>query len=74
MKKTNEFGCAEWIVIIIVACAINMLLAWPIMAIWNALIPVLFGGPTVTYWQMLGLWILCGALFKSNDLIKSIFE
>ena len=74
MRKTDELGCVGWIIVIIAACALVMLLAWPIMLLWNALVPVLFGGPTVTYWQMLGLWVLCSALFKSSDLTKSIFE
>ena len=52
MRKTDELGCVGWIIVIIAACALVMLLAWPIMLLWNALVPMLFGGPTVTYWQM----------------------
>ena len=29
-----------------------------VMALWNGLIPVLFGGPVLGFWQALGLWML----------------
>lgn len=31
--------------------------------LWNALLPELFGVPAVTFWQALGLLILCRILF-----------
>ncbi len=34
-----------------------------VMLLWNALIPVLFAGPAVTFWQAAGLLILCRLLF-----------
>jgi hypothetical protein len=74
MKKTDELGCAGWIVIIIGLCAVIMLLMWPTMLLWNALIPVLFGGPTLTYWQTFGLWVLCGALFRSSQVSNNLFK
>ena len=33
--------------------------------LWNALIPDLFGGPTISYWQGIGLILLSKALFGS---------
>lgn len=30
--------------------------------LWNWLIPVLFGGPVITFWQMLGLLVLSKVL------------
>jgi Ca2+/H+ antiporter, TMEM165/GDT1 family len=29
-----------------------------VMLLWNALVPPLFGGPTVSFWQALGLLVL----------------
>jgi hypothetical protein len=34
-----------------------------VMSLWNWLIPSLFAGPVVTFWQALGLLILCKILF-----------
>ena len=33
------------------------------MSLWNWLIPVLFAGPVITYWQAIGLLILARILF-----------
>jgi len=35
-----------------------------VMLLWNALIPALFKGPVVTYWQTLGLLVLSKILFS----------
>jgi hypothetical protein len=31
--------------------------------LWNALVPQIFGGPLITYWQALGLFVLSKLLF-----------
>jgi hypothetical protein len=33
------------------------------MELWNSLIPVLFHGPVLTFWQTIGLLVLCKILF-----------
>lgn len=43
--------------------AIFALLVWATMVLWNALLPVIFGIVTITYWQALGLLILGRLLF-----------
>ena len=51
--------------IIIVA----FIVAWGVMVLWNALIPVIFvsvGIGTITYWQALGLCFLVRLLVGSN--------
>jgi hypothetical protein len=35
-----------------------------VMALWNWLIPAIFGLPALGYWQALGLLVLCHLLFK----------
>jgi len=35
-----------------------LLVIWGVMALWNCLIPPLFHGPVVTYWQTAGLFLL----------------
>ena len=32
--------------------------------LWNTLLPALFGWPRVTFWQALGLLVLCRVLFS----------
>jgi hypothetical protein len=39
------------------------LLIWGVMALWNGLMPEIFGLRAVTYWQMLGLMLLSWVLF-----------
>jgi len=40
------------------------------MHLWNCLIPVLFHGPIVTYWQTAGLLILSKILFSGFGCCK----
>lgn len=40
------------------------LFVWLVMLLWNALIPVLFNGPLLTYWQAAGLLILSKILLS----------
>jgi hypothetical protein len=40
------------------------LVLWLIMLLWNALIPELFNGPVLSYWQAAGLFILSKILFS----------
>ncbi len=35
-----------------------------VMMLWNALIPVLFNGPSLTFWQAIGLLILSHLLLR----------
>lgn len=47
------------------AVGIALLMALPVMLLWNALIPAIFGLTTISFWQALGLSLLCSLLFKS---------
>jgi len=54
-------------------CLIAVLIALPLMLLWNWLIPVIFvGDPSpiiqhITFWQALGIALLCSCLFKSTS-------
>src|SRR2546421_11139342 len=39
------------------------LLSLVVMSLWNWLVPSLFHGPAVRYWQAVGLLLLCRILF-----------
>ena len=42
-----------------------------LMTLWNHLIPVLFHGPVITFWQGVGLFILAKILFHSGSHARS---
>lgn len=46
------------------------LLGWPLMLLWNWLMPILFGLPLITFWQAVGLNVLSTILFKSYNIKK----
>lgn len=56
-------------VVLGVACVTA--LGFVVMLLWNWLVPELFHGPVITFWQALGLFILAKLLFggfpKDND-------
>lgn len=39
-------------------------LVWAVSALWNELMPAIFGLRTITYWQALGLMALSWILFR----------
>lgn len=55
----------------VIIAGLSLLFAIPVYFLWNALMPELFRLPVITFWQALGLTILCGLLFKSNHSSSS---
>lgn len=49
---------------ILLVCAIG---GSVVMLLWNWLMPPLFGRPEVTFWQGLGLLVLCRVLFGGGS-------
>ena len=47
-----------------------VLLGYPLMLLWNWLMPELFGLPEITFWQAIGLNILCTIMFRPTINIK----
>ncbi|MGH2567560.1 MAG: hypothetical protein ACRDGA_04425 [Bacteroidota bacterium] len=41
-----------------------VIFGWVVMALWNALVPDLFNGPELTYWQAAGLLLLSHLLLR----------
>lgn len=72
MKETT--GCLlTCLVTAIVLTALDFLWAWIGMLLWNWLVPEVFHGPTVTYWQaFIGVLLLSfvGGFFKSATSSK----
>jgi len=60
MKHWWSLRAAKFIA---VAAVILLVVGFVVMALWNALIPDLFKGPVLTYWQAVGLLLLSRLLF-----------
>lgn len=67
MKAKGVAKIAGWIALgIAAATALAFVMGLVVQALWNWLMPALFGLPEVTYWQGIGLLVLCHLLFKSH--------
>jgi len=51
--------------VLLTALVFDLILALPVMLLWNWLVPGLFHGPDVTWWEAFGGMLLCSILFKS---------
>jgi hypothetical protein len=82
MKPWWIFRIGKFIAMIIVG---SLVLGFAVLLLWNALIPALFGGPSLTFWQAVGLLLLshlllrgcgpcCGRNGWRRDRWKSRFE
>lgn len=56
---------------IIVAILIIVICALPTMWLWNWLMPAIFGLGKISFWQALGINMLCSILFKSSSANRS---
>jgi hypothetical protein len=50
---------------------VALITALPVMWLWNAIMPDIFGLTTITFWQAVCLSILSSILFKSNTNVKT---
>jgi hypothetical protein len=66
MKNTIE-SIATFLGLIAIVIVI---LGYPVMLLWNWLMPELFRLSEITFWQAIGLNILCTILFRPTINIK----
>lgn len=57
--------------IVLMALFFAVLSAYPVMVLWNWLMPKIFGLTEITFWQAFGLLILTNVLFKPSGGSKS---
>lgn len=50
----------------LLAAALGLLMAFPVMWLWNAFVPVVIGWQAIDWTQALCLYVLCSVLFKSS--------
>jgi hypothetical protein len=48
---------------VVLVAAVIAVVGWVVMSLWNALLPALFGWPSLGFVQATGLLILCRLLF-----------
>jgi len=63
MKKSN---IEALLTVIGVVTLVVLLFGYPLMWLWNWLMPSLFNLPIITFWQAVGLNALSSILFKSS--------
>jgi hypothetical protein len=49
-------------------CIVAVLLGYPLMLLWNWLMPDLFNLPVISFWQAIGLNILSSILFNHSTI------
>ena len=62
MEGYGKYGRRKF-AFVLLALAMVVIVGFVVMILWNWLMPVLFGLPTITYWQALGLLVLSKILF-----------
>lgn len=61
MKR--RFWIARGVKILVVIVVVLGIVSFVVMSLWNWLVPMLFGGPALNYWEALGLLVLARLLF-----------
>ena len=52
---------------LVIAVVFALIVAFPVMLIWNAIMPELFELAKITFWQALGLSLLARLLFGTGS-------
>jgi len=52
--------------VVVFALIISIFAALPIMLLWNAIVPAIFGLPAISFWQAFGLNLLSALLIRSH--------
>jgi len=57
------FWIAKGVKILVIVAVVIAVMSYVVMSLWNWLVPTLFAGPMLTFWQALGLLVLARLLF-----------
>ena len=67
----NTDGMVKWIVLgllaAILAAALGLVMAFPIMWLWNGFFPVVLGTKSINWTQALYLYVLCRVLLITSS-------
>ena len=67
----DKYAILYTIIVFFTALAFGLLLVFPIMWLWNYLMPMVFGLPKLTYWQTYGLYVLINMFVPSHSSTSS---
>jgi len=69
MKRSNSVGdfFGIFFLTVIFIAVIAVIIAFPVMLLWNWLMPFLFGLVQINFWEALGISMLASLLFKSSS-------
>ena len=56
---------------VVIVAIVSIITAIPTYFLWNWLMPEIFAIKVITFWQMWGVNLLAGILFKSSSSSKS---
>ena len=56
--------------LVVVGIAAGALLAFPIMWMWDYVMPSVFGLPEITWLQSWALYVFCNLLFRTNVTVN----
>ena len=67
----DKYGILEWILLFFIGIGFSIILTFPVMWLWNYLMPMIFGLPKLTFWQTFGLQILVGCFIPYHGSSSS---
>jgi hypothetical protein len=66
IMKKFVLKVSEFLLGLVFLSLMSLVIAYPVMLLWNWVMPEIFGLTTISFWQALGLLLLSGLLIKSN--------
>lgn len=63
----DKYDVLEWILLFFIGIGFSIILTFPVMWLWNYLMPMIFGLPKLTFWQTFGLQVLVGCFVPSRN-------
>lgn len=66
MKDRIKPIVAGIVLFVILSVIVSLIFGFPVMLLWNWLIPDIFGFKSITYLQASGLFLLCALLFQTR--------
>lgn len=70
-NETFDTAIIALFLMLVIVFITSLVFAWPVMILWNWLMPALFGITKLTFWQSWGLMFLTGLLFDRSSISSS---
>lgn len=61
MRNTKKIG--KGLLLVTAIIGMFFLITWIVMSLWNLLLPEIIGVKTISFWQAMGILVLCKILF-----------